>query len=173
MTVPPRRQTVEDRHAGSGTPRHQHFVDDITVQIDMHERSWIPEAGSIAEAHPYRLFLRALADSPCALLTILATPVRAQLTTVPTAPRTRRASISIRAPLAEMRISARSSHRAAHDAPPRVCSRCTDSARAPRFSDLPRCGGAAVWASNSALSVSALGVSVCKSEDGSVLRKPI
>ena len=32
---------------------------------------------------------------------------------------------------------------------------------------------AAVWASNSALSVSALGVSVCKSEDGSVLRKPI
>ena len=32
---------------------------------------------------------------------------------------------------------------------------------------------AAVWASNSALSVSALGVSVCKSEDGSVLRKLI
>ena len=32
---------------------------------------------------------------------------------------------------------------------------------------------AAVWASNSALSVSALGVSVCKSEDSSVLRKPI
>ena len=32
---------------------------------------------------------------------------------------------------------------------------------------------AAVWAWNSALSVSALGVSACKSEDGSELRKPI
>ena len=32
---------------------------------------------------------------------------------------------------------------------------------------------AVIWTSNSALSVSALGVSACKSEDGSELRKPI
>ena len=46
-------------------------------------------------------------------------------------------------------------------------------ARAFRDSPAFRGAGAAFWTSNSALSVSVLGVSVCKSEDGSVLRKPM
>ena len=90
------------------------------------------------EAHPCLHFSRALAHSQRRLVTLLTHPAQQQRATLPTPSRSRSSFCSIRAPLAGSRISTDSSQRAAHDALPRVCVRCTRRARVPRFSDLLR-----------------------------------
>ena len=75
-------------------------------------------------------------------------------------------------PIAESRISASSSPRAARDALARARRLCAHCARAPRFSGLP----AVIWAVRcdiGALSVCALSVSVGQSELGSEVRSPV
>ena len=90
----------------------------------------------------------------------------------PTATRTTSSYFSIRTPLADIRISTRSSPRAALDASACWSVSCALCARAPRFSGLPA-AISAVRYDTVALSVCALSVSVCVSEHGSEVRSPV
>ena len=131
-----------------------------------------PPAKRDLEAHPCFHFSRALAHSQRRLVTVLTHPAQTQRTTLPTPSRSRSSFCSIRAPLAGSRISTNSSQRAAHDALPRACVRCSRRARVPRVSDLLRrdLGDLALY---SAMSVSAMCVSVRKSACGSDISDPV